>query len=314
MQKLHGSSANGWMACLIVAAWLVGGLGPSPVLAARDPATAKSKGFAGSVSCRECHERFYQLWSGSRHGLAMQPYTVEFAQRELTPQKGEIKIGKSSYRADISGSTGYVREREAGSSKKYRIEHVLGGKNVYYFLTPLGKGRLQTLPMAYDVQRKEWFDTAASGIRHFPGGQTGLSVDWKDPAYTFNTSCHGCHVSQLTTNYDLRTDTYSTTWAEPGINCEACHGPSEEHNRILRQAPKGQEPEDMRILSWKGFTPEQKNDACSICHAKVYPVTAPPSRREIATLTTSISPPWRIRTSIPTAAIWVKTTPTPPGG
>ncbi len=121
-------------------------------------------------------------------------------------------------------------------------------------------------------------------------------------------------MSQLTTNYDLRTDTYSTTWAEPGINCEACHGPSEEHNRILRQAPKGQEPEDMRILSWKGFTPEQKNDACSICHAKVYPVTAPPSRREIATLTTSISPPWRIRTSIPTAAIWVKTTPTPPGG
>jgi hypothetical protein len=61
----------------------------------------------------------------------MQPYTVEFAQRELTPQKGEIKIGKSSYRADISGSTGYVREREAGSSKKYRIEHVLGGKNVF---------------------------------------------------------------------------------------------------------------------------------------------------------------------------------------
>ena len=132
----------------------------------------------------------------------------------------------------------------------------------------------RTLPVAYDVQKKEWFDTAASGVRHFPGGQAGQQVDWKDPAYTFNTSCYGCHVSQLSTNYDLKTDTYTTTWAEPGINCEACHGPSAEHNRVFREAPKGQKPEDLKIVSWKNFTPEQKNAACSICHAKMSPVTS----------------------------------------
>jgi tetratricopeptide (TPR) repeat protein len=204
----------------------------------------------------------------------MQPYTAEFAQKELTPRGNEIKMGSSSYRADISGPDGLVRERGAGGEKKYRIEHVLGGKNVYYFLTPLEKGRLQTLPVAYDVQKKEWFDTAASGIRHFPGGQTGEQVDWKDSAYTFNTSCHGCHVSQLSSNYDLETDTYTTTWAEPGINCEACHGPSAEHNRVFREAPEGQKPQDVKIISWKSFTPEQKNAACSICHAKMSPITA----------------------------------------
>src|SRR5208283_3334986 len=214
----------------------------------------QSSGYAGSQSCRECHEKFYQLWSTSYHGLAMQPYTAEFAKKSLTPQAAEVKIGKLSYRADISGSTGWVRERGIGGEKKYRIEQALGGKNVYYFLTPFEKGRLQTLPLAYDVQKKEWFDTAASGIRHFPGGQAGQQVDWKDPAYTFNTSCYGCHVSQLSTNYDLKTDTYKTTWAEPGINCEACHGPSAEHNRVLREAPKGQKPEDLKIVSWKNFT------------------------------------------------------------
>ncbi len=273
MQKLDGNSGNTFMACLILVAWVVGGFSPAPVLAVEDQAPAKTKGYAGSVSCRECHERFYQLWYGSRHGLAMQPYTPEFAPKELTPQQKEIKIGKLSYRADISGSTGFVRERGVGKEKRYRIEHVLGGKNVYYFLTQLEKGRLQTLPVAYDVRKKEWFDTAASGVRHFPGGQMGQPVEWKDPAYTFNTSCHGCHVSQLTTNYDLKTDTYSTTWAEPGINCEACHGPSQEHNRVLRETPKGRKPEDMKILRWKDFTPEQKNDACSSCHAKASPVT-----------------------------------------
>ena len=231
-------------------------------------------GYAGSQSCRECHEKFYQLWSTSMHGLAMQPYTAEFAHKELTSQENEIKIGNSSYRADLSGRTGFVREQGSGNEKKYRIEHVLGGKNVYYFLTPMENGRLQTLPVAYDVQKKEWFDTAASGVRHFPGGQTGQPVDWKDQEYTFNTSCYGCHVSQLTSNYDLKTDTYKTTWAEPGINCETCHGPSAEHIRVFREIPKGQKPADIKIISWKDFTPEQKNAACSICHAKISPVTA----------------------------------------
>ena len=85
----------------------------------------------------------------------------------------------------------------------------MGGKNVYYFLTPMERGRLQTLPLAYDVQRKEWFDTAASGVRHFPGEADDEPVNWKEWPYTFNTSCYSCHVSQLKTNYDLKTDTYT---------------------------------------------------------------------------------------------------------
>ena len=122
----------------------------------------------------------------------------------------------------------------------------MGGKNVYYFLTPMERGRLQTLPVAYDVRTRKWFDTAASGVRHFPGAGADAPVHWTDPMYTFNTSCHGCHVSQLSTNYDLKTDTYRTTWAEPGINCESCHGPAQEHVRVCQAAPQGRHPRTSR--------------------------------------------------------------------
>ena len=180
-------------------------------------AAMSSQAYAGSVSCRECHEKFYKLWSTSRHGLAMQPYNDDFAQKQLTPQGKDIVIKKNKYRADVKA--GVVVEKGPKATKKYKIEHVLGGKNVYYFLTPLEKGRLQTLPVAYDVNKKEWLDTAASGVRHVPGEQADHPVDWKESPYTFNTACYGCHVSQLSTNYDPKTDTYHTTWAEPGINC-----------------------------------------------------------------------------------------------
>ncbi len=228
----------------------------------------KTTTYAGSASCRECHGKFYQLWSTSKHGLAMQPYTADLAQRQLTAQKEDITIGKYRYRVDIGPGAGYVLETGAKGKRKYRIAHALGGKNVYYFLTVLDKGRLQTLPVAYDVNRKEWFDTSLSGLRHFPGAQGEEPVHWKEWPYTFNTSCYGCHVSQLSTNYDPKTDAYHTVWAEPGINCETCHGPAGEHNRIARATPKGQPLPELKVISTKTMTTEQKNHLCASCHAK----------------------------------------------
>ena len=233
----------------------------------------QSKTYAGSVSCRECHEKFYQLWATSRHGLAMQPYTADFAVKQLSAQQNDIVIGKYKYRADISPKAGYVLETGPKGEKKYKIEHVLGGKNVFYFLTLLEKGRLQTLPVAYDVNRKEWLDTAASGMRHIPGELPNQPVHWKDWPYTFNTACYSCHVSQLATNYDLKKDTYSTRWAEPGINCETCHGPSGEHIKIAKATPKGQPLTKYGLIRTKIMTKVERNDLCSSCHAKGSPIT-----------------------------------------
>ncbi len=227
----------------------------------------------GSVSCIKCHEKFYKLWAPSRHGLAMQPYTRELAKKNLTPQSSDVVIGDYRYRADIKGSEGWVRETGPDGDKQYRMVHALGGKNVYYFLTPMEKGRFQTLPVAYDVRKKEWFDMAKSGVRHLPG-QSDEPVKWKEWPYTFNTACYSCHVSQLSTNYDLKTDTYRTTWREPGINCETCHGPAEAHIRVCEAAPKGTIPKDLKMIrGGRDFTDEQNNEACSSCHAKAMPLT-----------------------------------------
>ncbi len=230
-------------------------------------------GYTGSSSCRKCHEKFYQLWAPSHHGLAMQPYTLELGRKKLTAQTEEIAVGDFRYRADINGDTGWVIERGPEGEKKYRIDHVMGGKNVYYLLTALDRGRLQTLPLAYDVNKKEWLDMAASGVRHFPG-QTDEPINWKDWQYTFNTACYGCHVSQVTTNYDLKTDTYQTKWVEPGINCETCHGPADEHVRVCEAAPKGTVPKDLKITrGGRDFSKEQNNATCSSCHAKAVVLT-----------------------------------------
>jgi tetratricopeptide (TPR) repeat protein len=236
--------------------------------------SASSSVYSGTQSCRECHENFYRLWAPSHHGLAMQPFTAELFQTRLTPQAKNLVIGGSGYHVEFDGKQAWIQESGPKGNKRYPIVHAMGGKNVFYFLTPMDRGRLQVLPLAYDVRRRSWFDTAASGIRHFQDIEEE-PVGWKDPEYTFNTSCYGCHVSQFTRNYDLKTDTYNSVWREPGINCEACHGSAVEHVRVCRQAAKGKPPEDLKIdvIRPPKYSRKIAGDACAVCHAKATPLT-----------------------------------------
>ncbi|KIX14352.1 multiheme c-type cytochrome [Dethiosulfatarculus sandiegensis] len=193
----------------------------------------------------------------------MQPYTEGFAEKSLTPHKAAVKVDGHSYEAKVGPGQGYVLDKGPEGESRYNITQVLGGKNIFYFLTPLERGRLQTLPV--DVKQKLWFDAAASGVRH----QGDRPVSWRHSGYTFNSACYACHVSQYKQNYDLATDTYGTTWSEPGINCESCHGPAAEHIRVCAEAPPGIVPEDLRIKrGGRDFTHEQNNATCSTRHAK----------------------------------------------
>ena len=124
--------------------------------------------WVGSASCKECHQDFYRKWSTSFHGLAMQPFTPKLA-ATLPAQTNDVVVGPSHYRALLDRQPPVVVERTANGEKSYPILHALGGKNVFYFLTQLEKGWFQTLPVAFDVHRQEWYDTAASAMRHFSG-------------------------------------------------------------------------------------------------------------------------------------------------
>ncbi len=246
---------------------------------ARARATAGREGAAlsGSASCRRCHAAFFEKWATSFHGLALRPYTPALARELLSPQTTAIEVQGRRYRAVVGTAADHVEEEGPEGRKSYALVAALGGKDVFYFLTPRERGFLQTLPVAYDVRRREWFSTTASAVRHLEG-VTDEELPWTDRAYTFNTSCFACHVSQLRTNYDPASDSYHTEWAEPGINCETCHGPGAEHVRQFEaRAGAAGEPgaaAELRLVSFRRLGREQRNDLCASCHAKAAPLSA----------------------------------------
>jgi len=232
--------------------------------------------FSGSESCIECHERFYDLWATSYHGKAMQPINADFIKEYQLPASEPMEVEGKTYQVIFGDSTMTMYEKEGDKLlNTYHATWSLGGRNVFCFLVPLEKGRLQTIPLAYDMNRQTWFNYPQSAVRHFGEDEVDEALPWRDRMYTFNTGCYNCHVSQLSSNFDLETDTYKTTWREAGINCETCHGPSAEHVRVCREAEeKGEEPEDLKIIVTATFTPDQHDASCSVCHAKCNPITS----------------------------------------
>ncbi|MFA7195484.1 MAG: ammonia-forming cytochrome c nitrite reductase subunit c552, partial [Candidatus Neomarinimicrobiota bacterium] len=230
--------------------------------------------YRGSRSCRKCHENFYALWEDSHHGLAMQDFNAAFARSSLSPCDSGIRVADANYRFIMRGKRGYIVRRE--DKRRFRIRYVLGGKYVYYFLTPFEKGKLQTLPLGYDVRSKTWFDITASAIRMHPD-VPDRALPWTDRRYTFNTACFSCHVSQLSTEYDFARDRYRTRWLEAGINCETCHGPAELHNTVFKDAERrGYVPDSTYIRTItqdRGYSAAQVNAVCSYCHAKIISLT-----------------------------------------
>jgi Flp pilus assembly protein TadD len=225
--------------------------------------------YSGSASCKECHERFYKLWEPSHHGKALQPWSADLA-KAIPPQPEPIEAEGRFYMATITPERGWVTDDEGA---EYDIIYTLGGKNYYNLLTLLPDGRLQVLPIFYNVREQKWENTTLSMLRHFDDGRTDAPISWRDSMLTFNAACFSCHVSMAESNYDPETDTYATTWKEAGISCESCHGPSSEHIRVCKAAPKGTVPENLELIGWWDMNLEERNSACAGCHTKGGPVS-----------------------------------------
>ena len=88
-------------------------------------------GLAGSASCRDCHETFYQLRSTSNHGLAMQPFTAQLAADRLTPLEQAVVIGPNEYSVDLTHGQPCVIEKRPDGETRYPLLHAMVGKHVY---------------------------------------------------------------------------------------------------------------------------------------------------------------------------------------
>jgi tetratricopeptide (TPR) repeat protein len=235
---------------------------PGGVAATTGPQSTETDGrqaYAGSISCRNCHEPEYELWSNSHHALAERPVGLDFDRMAFDPPRSFRQGGHNTEVALVNGQFQVKTQGLSGNVETFTVERVIGHDPLRQFLVAAPGGRLQTLEASYDPAANQWFD--AFGAEDRKPGEWG---HWTGRGMNWNQMCAVCHNTRVRKNYDAASDSYHTTMAEPTVSCEACHGPLKAHNEWQEKLGKSG-AKDPTVTK---LNRTQVMDYCGTCHSR----------------------------------------------
>lgn len=218
--------------------------------------------YAGSESCRECHEEQFTQWMGSHHQLAERMTSKDFDEEAFNPKR-EFKHGTQTTSAEkIDDNYALVTLGKNNKVVPHPAKRAIGVSPLLQYLVEEERGRLQAVELSWDPHKKEWFNVFGDEDRR-PGEWghwTGRGMNW-------NAMCASCHNTRLLKNYDAKTDTYHTRMAEIGVGCESCHGAMKDH-AAWQEKYKDQPGKSATDPTLPGFTRDQYTHNCAPCHAR----------------------------------------------
>jgi len=263
-------ASNKWRAIGMVASLVIVLSVPAYVIkeklarGGRAPAVPAAATFVGRGACIECHKDAYDAWRGSDHDNSMAVASDSTVLGDFDDAVFESdEISARFYRQD---GKYYVRTQGPdGNPDDFEVAYVFGVEPLQQYLIPFPGGRLQSLTIPWDTERGEWFYL-------YPGQDIPPDdwLHWTRPAQNWNGMCAECHSTNLIKNYDADTKTFSTTWSEINVSCEACHGPGSRHVEWAELPPMARPRADNYelVMRTSDITSREQVELCAPCHSR----------------------------------------------
>jgi predicted CXXCH cytochrome family protein len=230
-----------------------GGIQPKPVAV-----------FVGSGKCMDCHKKEYDKWQGSHHDHAMAVANDKTVLGDFNKAVFKIHGVTSRFYRKDGKFFAYTRGPD-GKMGEFEITHTFGWYPLQQYLVPFPGGRLQCLPIAWNVREKKWYHL-------YPKGPMDPKdwLYWTKAGQNWNGMCAECHSTNLKKNYDIKTDAYQTTWSDINVGCEACHGPGSLHVEWAELPDMARPPLENYDLLVKtsGLGSRKFVELCAPCHAR----------------------------------------------
>jgi hypothetical protein len=182
--------------------------------------------YAGSASCKECHESDFERWSHDWHARALAPadpknVAGDFGGRHFRGESSEAWMSRKDGKFVMR-----TRNRE-GQLVDYPLSWVIGGKRMQDSIAVMPDGRWQVLPVYFHVTGGgAWVDYNEAKQGHVTPDHPFF---WTNFRRTANKECIECHATGIDVRYDRAAHTWSTELTDAGVGCEACHGPGARH-------------------------------------------------------------------------------------
>ena len=232
--------------------------------------------YAGAASCSRCHPKHAESFRRTFHrtmtqiasetsvlgdfGGATLDYFGVRAQMERDPL-GNFILRYGSHR---------IPER------RWVIKKTVGSRRYQQYIAQVGDELLR-LPVAWHIEEQRWFHMNGAFLTPDPSPETALDAnDYERHVTRWNDNCVFCHNVAPNPGKQLGVGGephFSTSVAEHGIACEACHGPGREHGRVnqnplRRYLLHASDRPDPTIVQPERLPPDRSLDLCGRCHGQ----------------------------------------------
>lgn len=185
--------------------------------------TAAPATFVDETRCASCHPTEHQAWTGSHHDRAMEEASASTVLGDFSGATF-AHDGIESRFLQRDGAFWINAVGPDGNPADFRARYTFGVAPLQQYLLELPGGRLQAYTVAWDVERKRWFDLYPQERIDFHD-----ELHWTNPSQNWNYMCAECHSTGLRKNFDAASGTYKTSYARVDVGCQACHGPGSRH-------------------------------------------------------------------------------------
>jgi hypothetical protein len=179
----------------------------------------------GSAKCGECHDKQLAGWKRSWHSRALAPASKksivgDFSNAHFAGTSSEAWMRKTgdAYVMKTRGPDGALAE--------FTVGWVVGGKRMQDNIAVMPDGRWQVLPVYFHVTGHAWVDYTETK-------QGALTPEhpfyWTNVRRMANHECLDCHTTGLRVAYDDESRRWTTSFTDPNVACEDCHGPGGRH-------------------------------------------------------------------------------------
>lgn len=247
-----------------------------------DPTSrSQEPGYIGSTACIACHPEAGERWKDSHHAWAWRApdessVLALFDGQRIEHDGVEVELARRASPAEGAQSSESTRgeyvfrvDPDGPNEMAYPIVATLGITPLQQYLVETEPGRLQALDLAWDAERKRWYDLYPEERLASDDG-----MHWSGPYKNHNARCAECHATDYAKNYRPRERVYESEQAEIGVGCEACHGPGAAHE-AWAETPDGFDPARWNEVGSRGLAlrfedadPEAEIQQCAGCHSR----------------------------------------------
>lgn len=215
--------------------------------------------YVSSEVCASCHAEEWSKWQGSDHDASMALPSAATVHGDF---EGAVFERGGTWARFVREGNGFtIESKDAGGAVvRHPVKYTFGTAPLQQYLVELPGGRIQPFPIAWDTERRTWFEVLPAVSPTDPLHWTGRQQSW-------SSMCADCHSTAVSKNHDPQTDTHATTFEELDVGCQSCHGPGSLH--VAWASGDRSRPE-------RGLLPVSRArevETCAPCHSHRSPLS-----------------------------------------